>query len=77
MKQIVLNEREKEVIKLQLDEKIEIWTEDEEIREVLMGVIRKARTLMEELNAYEESGVDLILWFWNKYQAQQTATAEE
>lgn len=77
MKQIVLNEREKEVIKLQLDEKIEIWTEDEEIREVLMGVIRKARTLMEELNAYEESGVDLILWFWNKYQAQQTAQAAE
>lgn len=77
MEKIILTEREKEVIKLQLDDKIEIWTEDEEIREVLMGVIRKARTLMEELNAYDELGVDLILWFWNKYQAQQTATAEE
>lgn len=77
MKQIVLNEREKEVINLQLAGEIEVWTDDDEVREVMSGVIDKAEALMHDLEAYDEIGGDLILWFWNKYQAQQTATAEE
>lgn len=50
-------------------------TEDE--LRAMVSVIHKADALMEELDAYDELDESLILWFWNKYQAQQTATAEE
>lgn len=33
--------------------------------------------LMKELDAYDELDESLTLWFWNKYQAQETATTEE
>ena len=47
------------------------------MQEVLGGVIDKADALMEELDAYDELEGDLIEWYWNKYQAQETATTEE
>lgn len=34
-------------------------------------VIVMADNLMEELEAYEESGDNLVLWFYNKYKEQQ------
>lgn len=34
-------------------------------------VIEMADNLMEELEAYEESGDNLVLWFYNKYKEQQ------
>lgn len=76
MEKIILTAKEIEVIKDQLNGKVEIWA-TEDVKTTLMGVIRKADALMEEQDAYDEVGNDLILWFWNKYQSQQTATAEE
>ena len=77
MKKIELTEQEVNVINAQLNGEIEVWTEDDDVRNTLMGVIKKAKDLMEELDAYDELGDDLIEWFYNKYKAQQTATTEE
>lgn len=77
MKKIELTEQEVNVINAQLNGEIEVWTEDDEVRNTLMGVIKKAKDLMEELDAYDELGDDLIEWFYNKYKTQQTATTEE
>lgn len=76
MKKIILSEKEIELIKAQLDGKIEVWAEDE-VQQVLGGVIDKAEALMIEQDAFDEVGDDLIKWYWDKYQAQQTATTEE
>ena len=76
MQKIMLNEKEIEIIKAQLDGKVEVWAEDE-VQQVLGGVIDKAEALMIEEEAFDEVGDDLILWYFNKYQAQQTATTEE
>lgn len=50
-------------------------TEDE--LRAMVRVIHKAEALMEELDAYDELDESLLLWFYNKYKAQQTATTEE
>lgn len=71
MRQIELTEREIEIIEKQISRKIGMWS-DAETKSILIGVIHKAETLMHELEAYEESGDDLIKWFYNKYKAQQT-----
>ena len=76
MKKIELTEQEVNIINAQLNGEIEVWTDDEEIQKTLMGVIKKAKDLMEELDAYDELGDDLIEWFHNKYLAQQIATTE-
>jgi len=34
-------------------------------------VLDMANELEEELDAYDESGDDLVKWFWNKYQEQE------
>lgn len=44
---------------------------DEE-KQLMSSVIDKADALMEELDAYEESGEDVIKWFYDKYKQQQT-----
>lgn len=76
MKKIILSEKEIELIKAQLDGKVEVWADDE-TQEILGGVIDKAEALMIEQEAFDEVGSDLIAWYWNKYQAQETATTEE
>ena len=70
MKQIVLSKREIELIKKYFNGLIGLGA-SEEVKEVFGGVIRKADALMEELDAYDEVGNDLIAWYWKKYQAQQ------
>ena len=76
MKKIELTEREIEIIEKQISRKIGMWS-DAETKTILIGVIRKAESLMHELEAYEESGDNLIKWFYDKYQAQQTTTTKE
>lgn len=70
MKKIELTDDEIKVIKKQLKEECIFETATEEEQRLLMGVIHKAEDLMDELNAYDEVGDDLIAWFYNKYQAQ-------
>ena len=61
MQKIILNEKEIEIIKAQLDGKVEVWAEDE-VQQVLGGVIDKAEALMIEEEAFDEVGDDLIAW---------------
>lgn len=74
MKTIILNEKEIEVIKAQLNGEIEIWT-TEEVENVLGGVIDKAEALMHELEAYDDANGRLIEWYWEMYN-KQTANGE-
>lgn len=48
---------------------------DEEIR-ALVRVIDKADNLMHELEAYDELGNSLMLWFWKKYCKQEGLNIE-
>ena len=74
MKKIELSADEIKVIKQQLNGEIEVWSADDYQRENLTSVIHKAEALMHELKAYEESGDDMILWFWNLYRKQEAIT---
>ena len=69
MEKIELNEREIKVIKQHLKGNFDRVSAPEEDKVALMGVIKKAEELDEELG-YEEYD-DMILWYWNKYKAQE------
>lgn len=45
----------------------------EEERKALASVIDKADAYCEKLDAYEEIGESLMVWFLNQYEAQQAA----
>lgn len=64
------------VIKQQLNGEIEVWNADDYQQKHLTSVIDKANALLEELDAYDEmideKGGDTILWFWDKYKAQES-----
>lgn len=51
MKNIALSNGEIEAIKKYLNGEVEIWTEDEEIKENLTSVIDKANEMLDELPA--------------------------
>lgn len=70
MKKIELTEREIEVIHDQLEGRVEEWA-SEEVRKVLGRVLDRAIELMHEEEAYEAVNGNLVLWYWNKYLAQQ------
>lgn len=70
MKKIELTEKQIAVIKKYLDGKISMFGTAEEDMETMKTVIRMADSLQDELDAYDESGDDLIVWFWNKYKSQ-------
>ena len=69
--QILLSEEEIKVIEQQLRGEIEEWTATPYQQKILTKVIRDAENLMHKLGAYEESGDDLIAWYYNKYKEQQ------
>lgn len=71
MKKIELSVDEIKAIKQQLNGEIEVWSATEEQQKHLTSVIDKAESLLDELDAYDEMGDDMILWFWNKYKAQE------
>lgn len=71
MKKIELSADEIKTIKQQLSGEIEVWSATEEQQKHLTSVIDKAESLLDELDAYDEMGDDMILWFWNKYKAQE------
>lgn len=72
MKKIELSKAEIETIELYERDEYFHDTMTEEQREIFGGVIDKAEALEEELDAYDESGNDLIRWFYDKYKAQET-----
>lgn len=71
MKKIELSADEIKTIKQQLNGEIEVWSATEEQQKHLTSVIDKAESLLDELDAYDEMGDDMILWFWNKYKTQE------
>lgn len=74
MKKIELSADEIKVIKQQLNGEIEVWNATDQQQELLSGVIDKAEALLEELDAYDELEGDMILWYWEKYKAQEGIT---
>ena len=44
---------------------------DEHIQQVYTSIIDKADELQEQLDAYDESTPDLLVWFYKKYNEKQ------
>lgn len=72
MTKIELSPGEIRVIEKQLRGDLTFNATDEE-QELMCSVVDKADALMFELEAFDESGDDLIEWFYNKYKEQQKA----
>lgn len=68
---IKLTEKQITVIEKYFDGKISMFGTEEEDMETMKTVITMAENLQEELDAYDESGDDLIEWFWGKYKSQE------
>lgn len=71
MNKIELTEIEIAVIKKQLNEEYSPFFSEEEEQLAYNSMIDKAEALLDELDAYESMGDDLVAWFWNKYQEQE------
>lgn len=71
MNKIVLNERQKAVVQKYIDGGYSPFFSSEEEQQAMNQVLDMANELEEELDAYDESGEDLVKWFWNKYQEQE------
>lgn len=76
MEKIVLTERQKELIQSQLNGTYSPFTSYEEDQIAFNDVIEKAETLCDELDAYDEMGIDLMEWFWRKYEDQESQDQE-
>lgn len=73
MTQIVLNDKQKAVMQQYLDDTYSPFFSSEEEQLAFNEVINMAEALMFELDAVDESGEDLMRWFWGKYQEQESA----
>ena len=73
MTKIELTDDEIKIIEKQLRGELTSFNATEEEQVIMCAVVDKAEALMHELEAYEESGEDLIQWFYDKYKAQQAA----
>ena len=70
MSKIELNELEIKVIEMQLHGEFDQFDSTEEEQGAMTSVMEKAQALMDELEAYEESGDDVVKWFYEKYKSQ-------
>ena len=70
-KKIILTDEEIAVIEKQLKGELNAFFMEERERDLIDKVIDDATALMAELDAYDESGNNLIEWYYNKYKAQQ------
>lgn len=71
MTKIELTPDEIKIIEKQLSGKLTAFNATEEEQTLIVSVIDKAEALMFELEAFEESGDDLVDWFYKKYKEQQ------
>ena len=71
MDKIVLNDTQKAVMQKYLDGNYSPFFSSEKEQLAMNEVIDMANQLEEELDAYDESGEDLMKWFWGKYQEQE------
>lgn len=66
MKEIILSEKERELINKHLRGEIDVHSATEEEQNILGGLIDNAMALMEEMDAYDESmklDFDLLGWY--------------
>lgn len=77
METINLTELELKVLEQDVKNEFSDFDATEDELRAMVRVIHKAEALMEELDAYDELDESLLLWFYNKYKVQQTATTEE
>ena len=70
MNRIVLSEDEIKIIEKDRRGEFDEFLCSEEEKRLMMSVLDKAENLMHELEAYEESGDDLLAWFYEKYKSQ-------
>lgn len=70
MDRIELSEQEIKVIEQQLKDQYDPFNASEEEMAAMNSVMEKANALMDELEAYDESGDDVVKWFYDKYKAQ-------
>lgn len=77
MSNINLTELEYKVLEQDIKGEFSDFDATEEELRAMVSVINKADALMDELGASDELDENLLLWFWDKYQAQQKTTAEE
>lgn len=71
MKKIELTDLELKVLQQDVNREFSDFDATEEELRAMVSVINKAEALMRELDAYNELGDNLILWYWNKYLAQR------
>lgn len=71
MNKIVLNTKQKAIIQKYVDGNYSPFFSNTEDQEAMNQVLDMANELEEELDAYDESGDDLVKWFWEQYQKQQ------
>jgi hypothetical protein len=71
MEKIVLNERQKQVLQLMLIEKKDKFNYTDEEMKIGSEVIDMADAMRIELSAVEETGDNLMVWFWGKYLKQE------
>jgi hypothetical protein len=71
MNKIVLNAKQKAVIQKYVDGSYSPFFSSTEDQEAMNQVLDMANELEEELDAYDESGDDLVKWFWEQYQKQE------
>lgn len=76
MNAINLTELEYKVLEQDIKGEFSDFDATEEELRAMVSVINKADALMDELGASDELDENLLLWFWDKYQAQQKTTAE-
>lgn len=70
MRKIELNEKQIQVIKDQLNGKIEVWNATEEQQKLLTEVIDMADDLLDTMPEDYDFGDDLIKWFYDMYKRQ-------
>lgn len=73
MKEIVLNDKQKALLESHLNDEYNPFFASEEDQVAFNEVINMAEALMNELDAFDESGADMMQWFYDKYQEQQKA----
>ena len=70
MSRIELSELEIKVIEKQLNDEYDPFDASEEEMVAMNSVMEKAYALLDELDAHDESGDDVVKWFYEKYKAQ-------
>ena len=71
-KKIILTDEEKAVIEKQLKGELNAFFMEDREREIIDKVIDDANALMTELDAFDEMGDDLVKWYYDKYNAQES-----